>query len=54
MTTPTPLMTYKEIEAATIERCARVADGFSQRTQSTAWQWAANEIAAAIRKLKDE
>ena len=49
-----PLMTYKEIEAATIERCAQVADGFSQRTQSTAWQWAAKEIAAAIRKLKDE
>ena len=36
------------IEKATIERCAQVAESFH------AYDRPANEIAAAIRKLKDE
>lgn len=44
----------QEIEDITIERCAQVADRFSQRTNSSAWEWAAQEIAAAIRALKEQ
>ena len=43
-----PSLYYRSLEAATIERCAKVAE------QEMAMPWVAERIAAAIRKLKDE